>query len=134
MSKRIISSLEPYTLSALRIIAGFCFSLHGVQKLFGWLGGIDGKGARAELFSMIGFAGWLEGLGGLLILLGLWTRPVAFIVSGQMAVAYFMAHAPRGFWPILNGGELAAVYCFLFLYLSAAGGGTLSVDRLLRGR
>jgi putative oxidoreductase len=83
-----------------------------------------------ELFSLIGLAGVLELFGGALLLVGLFTRPVAFILSGEMAFAYFMAHAPRGFWPILNGGELAALYSFVFLYLAAAGGGPWSLDRL----
>lgn len=93
-------------------------------------GGMGGKGARAEILSMMGAAGVLETVGGLLILVGLCTRPVAFVLSGQMAVAYFMAHFPRGFWPIQNGGELAGLYCFVFLWLFAAGPGPLSLDRL----
>ncbi len=84
------------------------------------------------LFSLIGLAGCLEFFGGVAILLGLFTRPVAFILSGQMAVAYFMAHAPNGFWPVQNRGELAVLYAFVFLFLAAAGGGVLSVDGLLR--
>jgi putative oxidoreductase len=84
-----------------------------------------------SLLSLMGVAGVLEFFGGLLILLGLFTRPTAFILSGLLAVAYFMAHAPGGFWPIQNQGELAVLYCFVFLYLAAAGGGEWSVDRLL---
>lgn len=128
---RGIVSLEPYFRSIARIVIGLLYSLHGFQKLFGMFGGLGGKGARAELFTLIGVAGVLEAGGGVLILLGLFTRPVAFILAGQMAVAYFMQHAPRGFWPITNGGELAALYCFVFLWLFAAGAGPLSVDRLL---
>jgi putative oxidoreductase len=79
----------------------------------------------------MGLAGILEFFGGLFILLGLFTRPVAFLLSGQMAVAYFMAHAPEGFWPVLNHGELAVLYCFIFLYLSLAGGGPWSLDRVV---
>ena len=95
--------------------------------LFGALGG-----QAVQPGSLAFAAGVLEGVGGLLVMLGLFTRPVAFLLSGQMAVAYFMAHAPKGFWPILNRGELAALYCFVFLYLSAAGPGPLSLDRVLR--
>jgi putative oxidoreductase len=125
-------SLQPHVLSLLRIVAGFTYSLHGFQKLFGLFGGMGGKGATATFLSMLWVAGALETFGGLLILLGLGTRPVAFLLSGQMAVAYFRAHQPRGFWPLLNGGELAALYCFLFLYLAAAGPGPWSLDRLFR--
>ena len=123
---------EPYLLSLLRLIVGFTYMPHGCQKLLGWFGGMGGKGGTAELFSLPGAAGILELFGGLLILLGLFTRPVAFVLSGQMAAAYFMVHAPRGFWPILNGGELAAVYCFVFLYLAAAGPGPWSLDSWMR--
>jgi len=125
------ASFQPHALSLVRIVSAFTFSLHGFQKLFGAFGGLGGQGGKAELFTMVGFAGVLEAFGGLLLLAGLFTRPVAFLLSGQMAVAYFMAHAPRGFWPIQNGGELAVVYCFLFLYLSTAGGGRWSMDRSL---
>jgi len=125
-------SAEPCVRSLLRIIAGFMFSLHGFQKLFGVFGGMGGKGAKVEFFSLMWTAGVLETFGGLLILLGLFTRPVAFLLCGQMAVAYFQVHAPRGFWPILNGGELAVLYCFVFLYLCVAGAGPVSLDRLFR--
>ena len=118
-------------LSILRVVTAFLFMEHGAQKLFGFPGPDK---APVELFSLMGVAGILEFFGGLLVLLGLFTRPVAFLLSGQMAVAYFMAHAPKGFWPILNNGELAVLYCFVFLYLFAAGGGSWSVDRLLRKR
>ena len=87
-----------------------------------------------DLFSLSGIAGVLELFGGALLLIGLFTRPVAFLLSGLMAFAYFIAHAPRGFWPIANGGELAIMFCFVFLYLSFAGGGSLSIDVLLRRR
>ena len=127
-----IATLKPYVLSLLRIIAGFTFSLHGFQKIFALLGGMGGTGAKAQFFSLIWFAGFLELVGGLLLILGLFTVPTAFLLSGQMAVAYFMAHWPRGFWPILNGGELGALYSFVFLYLFAAGPGPWSLDRLLR--
>lgn len=121
---------SPRLLSVLRIITGFLYLTHGSQKLFGFPPAQ--QSGAPPLLSLIGVAGLLEFFGGLLILLGLFTRPVAFILSGQMAAAYFMAHAPRGFWPVLNGGELAALYCFVFLYLAAAGGGSWSLDGLLR--
>ncbi len=132
MTSRKLSRFQPYALSLLRLVAGFTFSLHGLQKLFGAFGGMGGKGGTAELFSLFWAAGVLEGFGGLLIVLGLFTRPVAFILSGQMAVAYFMAHAPRNFWPIMNGGELAVLYSFCFLYLVFAGPGPWSLDKAAR--
>jgi putative oxidoreductase len=119
----------PCLLSVLRIVAGFMFMAHGTQK---WFDFPAPRGAPITLFSLSGAAGVLELVGGALLLLGLFTRPVAFILSGLMAFAYFIAHAPGGFWPLLNRGELAALYAFLFLYLSAAGGGSWSLDRLLR--
>lgn len=125
-------SLEPYTRSLLRVIAGLMFSLHGFQKVLGLFGGMGGGGAKAKLFSLPWVAGGLELAGGLLILLGLFTVPVSFLLCGEMAVAYFKTHFPRGFWPIRNGGELAVLYCFVFLYFFAAGAGPLSLDRLIR--
>ena len=122
----------PRLLSVLRIVAGFLFMLHGAQKLFGFPAPMPGGGP--PLMSLFGFAGILEFFGGLLIMLGLFTRPVAFILAGEMAVAYFMGHAPGGFWPMLNKGEAAVLFCFIFLYLAAAGGGPWSVDRLMRRR
>lgn len=121
----------PYSVSLLRIIAGFTFSLHGWQKLFGLFGGL-GHGTTARLFSLLGAAGVLETFGGALIVLGLFTRPVAFILCGEMAVAYFKQHAPRGLWPISSGGELAVLYCFIFLLLVSAGAGPWSLDRIIR--
>jgi putative oxidoreductase len=120
----------PRLLSVLRVIAAFLFMQHGAQKLFGLLGARPG--GPPPLLSQMWFAGVLEFFGGLLLLFGLFTRPVAFILSGMMAVAYFQAHAPQGFWPVQNRGELAALYCFAFLYLSAAGGGPWSLDSVLR--
>lgn len=125
-----IQALEPYARSVLRLIAGFTISFHGMQKLFGLFGGMGG--GRAHFFSLPWAAGFLEAFGGLLILLGLFTAPAAFLLSGEMAVAYFMVHFPQGFLPIKNHGELAVLYCFVFLYLSVAGPGPLSADRLLR--
>jgi putative oxidoreductase len=138
-----LNSLTPRLLSVLRIIAGFLITLHGAQKMFGFLSPPGTSGP--PLMSQIGVGGVLEFFGGLLLLLGLFTRPVAFILSGMMAVAYFQFHmygayskgAPGWFWPIEqggNGGELAVLYCFVFLFLSVAGGGEWSVDRLLRRR
>jgi putative oxidoreductase len=115
-----------YLLSLLRIVAALLFMAHGTQKLFAWP--IGEPRDPAPLLSVMGLAGVLEVFGGALLLLGLLTRPVAFLLAGEMAVAYFMAHAPRGVWPILNQGELAALYCFLFLYLAAVGGGPWSID------
>ena len=123
-----------YLLSLLRVIVGFTFAQHGAQKLFGVFGGLGGQGAKAALFSLMGLGGLLEFFGGLLIILGLFTRPVAFLLCGEMAFAYFKVHAPRGFWTLQNGGELAVLYCFVFLYLFAAGPGPLSLDRMFRRR
>lgn len=117
----------PRVLSVLRIVTGFLYLEHGMMKLLGFPAPFP---RPVELFSLIGLAGVLELFGGALLLVGLFTRPVAFILSGEMAFAYFMAHAPKGFWPILNGGELAALYCFAFLYFALAGGGQWSLDRL----
>jgi putative oxidoreductase len=124
------SSLEPVARSLLRIVAGLMFTAHGAQKILGVLGGMGGK--TAEMFSLLWVAGILELAGGALIVLGLFTRSVAFVLCGEMAAAYFRAHAPRNVWPLLNGGEVAVLYCFIFLYLSFAGAGSLSLDRVLR--
>src|SRR5437868_4094770 len=123
-----------YVLSLLRVIIGFTFCCHGAQKLFGLFGGINGHGAKPALMSLLGVAAILEFFGGLLIILGLFTRPVALILCGEMAVAYFRVHAPRGFLPITNMGELAVLYCFIFLYFFAAGPGPLSLDSVIRRR
>jgi putative oxidoreductase len=113
----------------LRIVVGLNFTFHGAQKLFGAFGGPGGSGHAVPLASLIGVAGAIELVGGLLILIGLLTSWAAFISSGQMAVAYFMAHFPKAFWPIQNGGELAVVYCFLFLFIAAYGSGIWSLDQ-----
>jgi len=126
------ASWTPRLLSVLRIITGFLIIPHGAQKLFGFLA--PPGAPTPPLFSLIGIAGILEFFGGLLILVGLFTRPVAFILSGLMAVAYFMAHAPQGFWPLQNKGELAVLYCFVLLFFAVAGGGEWSLDRILRRR
>ena len=127
-----LAAWEPFARSALRIVAGLTFSLHGLQKILGFFGGMGGHGATAPLFSLLWTAGMLEIVGGLLLILGLCTRPVAFVLAGEMAFAYFRMHLPRGPWPIQNGGELAVLYCFVFLYLCTAGPGPLSLDRLFR--
>jgi putative oxidoreductase len=119
-----------YLQSALRIVAAFVFFLHGTQKLFGFPGATPLPPSR--LMTLFGIAGILETGGGLLMMLGVFTRSVAFVLSGEMAVAYFKQHAPRGFWPILNGGELAILFCFLWLFFSVAGPGRISVDAMLR--
>jgi putative oxidoreductase len=116
-------------LSVLRAVAGFLFVVHGTQKLFGFPTSMPGG---AELSPLVLAAGVIEAAGGVLLLLGLLTRPVAFILSGEMAFAYFKAHAPQGFWPLMNGGELAVLYCFVFLFIAAAGPGRWSVDALIR--
>lgn len=126
-----IRSAESWMRSVLRIVVGFTFSCHGWEKLFGAFGGIGGHGA-VPLFSLMGLAGVLETFGGGLLILGLFTVPAAFLLSGEMAVAYFMVHFPRGFVPLLNGGELAVLYCFVFLYLFTAGAGPASLDHLIR--
>ncbi len=121
-----------FALSLLRVIAGALFSCHGLQKLVGLFGGMGGHGAVAHFGTRMWTAGALESVGGLLIVLGLFTRPVAFILCGEMAVAFFTVHYARGFWPILNGGEPAVLYCFLFLYFFTAGAGPISLDRAIR--
>jgi putative oxidoreductase len=125
-----LARFAPVLLSALRIVATFLYMEHGAQKLFAFPSSVLPTGGTVPLYSLFGFAGLLEVLGGALLLLGLFTQPIAFLLSGEMAVAYFMAHAPGGFWPVLNHGEPAVLYCFIFLYLAAAGGGSLSLDAL----
>lgn len=119
----------PRLLSLLRIVAAFMLIAHGAQKLFGFLAppGMPSFQPMSQMW----IAGVLESFGGLLLFFGLFTRPVAFILSGMLAVAYFQMHAPSGFWPLQNKGELAVLYCFVFLFFAAAGGGAWSLDRLL---
>ena len=127
--KTSLSRLTPHLLSVLRIVAALLFIAHGTQKLLGFPPGPP----RLQLaLSLMGAAGVIETVGGALMLLGLCTRPVAFILSGQMAAAYFMRHAPGGTFPILNGGELAVLFCFLWLFFVAAGPGPWSIDALRR--
>jgi putative oxidoreductase len=125
-------SWAPYLLSILRIVVAFLFIQVGTAKLLAFPAAVMPGGGTAALGSLPGIAGVLEMCGGLCLLAGLFTRPVAFVLSGEMAVAYFYAHAPHGFWPILNQGVPAVFYCFLFLYFSAAGAGPWSVDALRR--
>lgn len=126
-------SWTPYFLSLLRIVAAFLYMQFGTAKLFGFPAPIMPDGGTAPAGSLAWFAGVLEAFGGLFMLIGLFTRPVAFLLSGQMAVAYFMGHAPQGFWPVLNMGTPAVLFAFLWLYLSSAGPGPWSVDAM-RGR
>jgi putative oxidoreductase len=125
---------SPYLLSLLRIIAAFTFMQAGSMKLFAYPMGMPAEVGPLVLLSQVGIGGILEFFGGALLLIGLWTRPAAFILSGEMAVAYFQFHAPNGFWPIVNGGIDAILYCFIFLYLSASGPGTWSLDAVLAKR
>lgn len=125
-----LSAYSPYGLAALRIMTALLFMQHGTQKLLGFPVAADAAAAGGgSLPPLMLLAGILELGGGLLILIGLFTRPVAFILSGMMAVAYFMAHASNSFYPVLNQGELAVLYCFVFLYFFFAGPGALSVDK-----
>jgi putative oxidoreductase len=121
-----VSAWSPQMLSVLRIVSGLIFMAHGTQKLLNFP-----QAARAVDFSTLpGMAGFFELIGGALIALGLFTRPAAFICSGVMAVAYFYAHAPRSFFPVVNGGDAAILYCFVFLYIFFAGPGPLSIDKM----
>ena len=122
--ERVLGRFAPQLYAAMRIVTGFLFACHGAQKLFGALGG-----QQVPLMSLMGLAGIIEFFGGLMIAIGFQTGTAAFIASGFMASAYFMAHAPRGPLPIQNQGELAVVYCFVFLYIAARGSGVWAVDR-----
>ncbi|HEY0971025.1 MAG TPA: DoxX family protein [Gemmatimonadales bacterium] len=129
------STLADVTLTALRVMAGLLYAQHGAQKLLGAFGGFGGTpGATAPLVSLMGLAGVIELVGGLMIAFGLLTRLVAFVASGEMAFAYFMAHFPRSFWPIENGGEPVVLFCFTFLLFAAIGAGPWSLDAILFGR
>ncbi|HYL04586.1 MAG TPA: DoxX family protein [Thermoanaerobaculia bacterium] len=127
---RWLQKYEQPIYALLRVVAGFLFFCHGAQKVLGFFGGHGGGGLPPLM--MVG--GWIELVGGALIALGLFGAIAAFIASGEMAVAYFKAHAPGGFWPIANHGELAVLYCFVFLYIAAHGSGPYSVDALLARR
>ena len=127
-------SWAPQLLSILRIIAAFLFMQVGTAKLFAFPAAVMPGGGTAPAGSLPWVAGVLETFGGALLLVGLFTRPVAFILSGEMAFAYFIGHAPRGLWPVLNEGSGAILFCFIYLYLSCAGPGPWSVDAALRRR
>jgi len=127
-------SWSPYFLSLLRIISAFLFLQYGATKLFAFPAAVMPGGGTASPTSLPGVAGLLELVGGAFMLVGLFTRPVAFVLSGEMAVAYFMGHAPKGFWPVLNQGAPAVTYCFIWLYVSAAGVGAWGIDAMRRPR
>ena len=126
MTSPIPANLAPYALAALRIMAALMFLAHGTQKLFSFPNAFP-MGGPPAMFTLLWFAAIIELVGGILVAIGLFTRPAAFVMSGMSAVAYFYAHAPRAFYPIMNGGELAALYCFVFLYIAAAGPGRFSL-------
>jgi putative oxidoreductase len=132
MSEDTLARLRPHALAALRIMTGLLFMAHGLVKLVGFPE-VEGMG-RVELISFIGLGGVIELVAGALVALGLLTRVAAFTASGEMAVAYFLFHAPQSFYPIANGGDAAILYCFIFLYIAVAGPGSFSLDRVLRGR
>ena len=131
--ERLARDAAPHLLSLLRIMAALLLLQHGTQKLLGFPPMPPGRSAP-EFLTLIWFAGVIELIGGVLLAIGLFSRATAFILSGELAFAYWIGHAPRGFLPIVNAGELAALYCFVFLYLAAAGPGPWSVDRLLNRR
>ena len=123
----------PSLLSVLRIVGAFVFITYGTTKLFAWPAATIPGGA-VPLLSRLGIGGAMEIVGGTLLLLGLFTRPVAFVLSGEMAFAYFIRHAPMGFWPVLNDGTPAVLFCFVWLYISAAGAGPWSLDAIRKKR
>jgi putative oxidoreductase len=124
---------KQFTYFLLRVVAGFMFLQGGGMKILGWFGGVPAdNGGPPKPMSQIWIGGWLELIGGLLIMIGLFTRPTAFILSGMMAVAYWQYHAPQGTWPVLNGGVSAALYCFVFLFMAAYGGGSFSLDARIK--
>jgi putative oxidoreductase len=129
----MLSRLQPQLLSVLRIIAAYVFLPHGIQKAFGLFGGLPAKLPENTL-TMLKAAGWIETIGGTLLLLGLFTSAAAFILCGEMAAAFFIGHVARlgnMLVPMLNGGETAVLYCFIFLFLASAGGGAWSMDRAM---
>ena len=137
MNLAFLAPYEPQLRSLARIMTGFTYSLHGYQKFFGVLGGFGGPGRTAPFGGLLWTAGVIETFGGLAIILGLGTRPIAFLLSGEMAFGYFRTHFPRGWFPLMNGGndgELAVFYCFFYLWLCAAGPGPWSLDHLLFGK
>ena len=126
--KPLLGAYSDYIYSVVRIVIGFLYWQHGAQKLFG----VFGQEQTVELFSRFGLAGVIEVVGGTLIVLGLFAPWAAFIASGELAVAYFLAHFPRAFWPVMNGGEPAVLFCFVFLFLASRGSGVWSLDSLIR--
>jgi len=126
------TSWAPQLRSILRIVAAFAFIPAGTMILFAYPMGMPPDGTTAAFMSQLWIGGVLETFGGLLLLVGLFTRPVAFLLAGEMAVAYFQFHAPNGFWPTMNGGSAAVLYCFVWLYFSAAGAGPWSLDAMRR--
>ena len=127
MNTQVLEDWSPRALSILRIVAAVLFFEHGTQKLFGFPPRAEGA-SGPEIVSLLGAAGIMEIIGGGLLILGLFTRPVALLVAGEMAIAYWMAHAPKSFFPALNGGDAAILYCFIFLYIFCAGPGPWSLD------
>lgn len=127
--ENFLAAWQPRVLSILRIVTAFLFMQHGAQKILGFPAE---QRYPFDITSLSGVAGVLELFGGALLLIGLFTRPVAFLLSGMMAFAYFLVHAPQGFWPLNNGGELAALFSFVFLYIWTAGGGAWSIDNLIK--
>lgn len=123
-----LNRIAPYVLSIVRIVAALLLLQHGLSKIFGF----PVNTSRPAMFALGWFAGWIEIVFGALLLAGAWTRFAAFVLSGEMAFAYFISHAPRGFYPIANNGELAILFCFAFLGFAAAGGGPLSIDAVRR--
>ena len=130
MMKPILDSFSDEVYSIARAVVGFLFLLHGVEKLFGVLS----REEAVDVLSRLGLAGLIEFVGGALIMLGLLTPWAAFIASGEMAAAYFLSHYPRGFWPVVNGGERAVLYCFVFLYFASRGSGRWSLDHVVASR
>jgi putative oxidoreductase len=126
--ERFLGGFSDQAYALMRMVIGLLFFSHGGQKIFGWIGGLDGKGGAAPLESLFGVAGGVELIAGVLITIGLYAGYAAFIGSGQMAVAYFTAHFPNGIWPLANGGELAVLYCFALLYIATRGSGIWSLD------
>lgn len=130
LNDAVKARLAAFSLNAMRIVFALTFMQHGLQKLFGVLG----RDTPVQLMSQMGLAGVLETFGGAMLALGLFTRPVAFLLSGEMCVAYFQSHFPRGFFPIMNRGELTVVFCWAFLFFALSGGGSFSVDGWLARR
>jgi putative oxidoreductase len=132
MFRPLPGAWSPKLISIFRIVAAFLFMAHGTQKLFGFP--LAEPRPPVDLFSLMGLAGVLETFGGALLLMGLFTHPVALLLAAEMAIAYVMAHVPNGSWPILNGGELAMLYCAAFLMLAGTGGGPWSLDAMIAHR